>query len=292
MAEPGRGRSPPAVLQRRVDMKSTNRSTIGVIAAVALALVGGLLLWQSSGTEETEATQAPAEQVQVLVAARDIDRGTSAADMADNAFAFVRVAEVPADQVLPNALRSVEELADLGLGRNVAVAIIPAEAQVTTDSFIVPGTQQRGAIEAAANRFQVTLQLEPQRALGGGDNIVPGQVVAIVGSFDNGPDDEQSTVVVAEQVTITNVEQNALLSPEQLARDPLAPTLASTSPVTVTLEVDVEQLEELTFAMEFGRVWLADQGTEATVDDSEVRIMDGVVVAIPDDGDRTVNTGE
>ena len=45
--------------------------------------------------------------------------------------------------------------------------------------------------------------------------------------------------------------------------------------------------------MEFGRVWLADQGTEATVEDSEVRVMDGVVVAIPDeDGARTPNTGE
>ncbi len=273
-------------------MKNVNRSTIGVIAAVVLALVGGLLLWRSSGTAETEATQAPAEQVQVLVAARDIDRGTAASDMADNAFAYVRVAEVPADQVLPNALRTVEELADLGLGQNVAVAAIPTEAQVTTDSFIVPGTQTTTAIDAPDNLFQVTLQLEPQRALGGGANIVPGQTIAVVGSFDQGPDSAASTVVIAESVLITNVEQDALLTIEQQQRDPLSTSLSSNSPVKVTLAVDVEQLEEITFTQEFGRVWLADQGSEATVDDSEVRITDTVVVAIPDEGRAAVNTGE
>jgi pilus assembly protein CpaB len=265
-------------------MKSMNRSTIGVTAAVALALVGGLLLWQSSGTDETEAVQAPAEQVQVLVAVRDIDRGTSATDMAENAFAFVRVAEVPADTVLPNALRSVEELADLGLGRNVAVAIIPTEAQITTDSFIVPGSQQRTAIEVAANLFQVTVQLEPQRALGGGANIVPGQTVAVIGSFDPQDEEPGQTVVILDEVEVTNVEQNALLTPEQQARDPLAPALASSSPVIVTLGVEIEDLERLTYAIEFGRIWLADQGTEAVVEGSEVRDRDNVVVAIPEQG--------
>lgn len=260
------------------------RSTIGVIAAVALAMVGGLLLWQSSETEQSEAIQAPAEQVQVLVAARDIDRGTSASEMADNAFAFVRIAEIPADLVLPDALRSVEELADLGLGRNVAVSAIPAETQITASSFIVPGTQQRTAIEAAANLFQVTVQLEPQRALGGGDNIVPGQTVAVIGSFDSQGDEPGQTVVILDQVEVTNVEQTSLLSTEQLARDPLAPTLASTAPVVVTLGVEIDDLERLTYAIEFGRIWLADQGTDAVVDASRVRDRDNVVVAIPDRG--------
>jgi pilus assembly protein CpaB len=265
-------------------MKNMNRSTIGVIAAVVLAMVGGLLLWQSSGTDESEATQAPAEQVQVLVAARDIDRGTAAAEMAENAFAFVRVAEVPADQVLPNALRSVEDLAELGLGRNVAVGVIPLDAQITTDSFIVPGTQQRTAIEVAANLFQVTVQLEPQRALGGGANIVPGQTVAVIGSFDPQGEEPGQTVVILDEVEVTNVEQNALLTPEQQARDPLAPTLASSSPVVVTLGVEIEDLERLTYAIEFGRIWLADQGSEAVVEGSEIRDRDNVVVAIPEQG--------
>ena len=265
-------------------MKNINRSTIGVIAAVVLALLGGLLLWQSSGTDDSEATQAPAEAVQVLVAARDIDRGTSASEMAENAFAFVRVAEVPADQVLPTALRSVDELADLGLGRNVAVSAIPLDAQITTDSFIVPGTQQRSAIDVAANLFQVTVQLEPQRALGGGDNLVPGQTVAVIGSFDPQGEEPGQTVVILDEVEVTNVEQNALLTAEQQARDPLAPTLASSSPVIVTLGVEIEDLERLTYAIEFGRIWLADQGTEAVVEGSEVRDRENVVVAIPERG--------
>jgi len=274
-------------------MKKMHRSKIGVIAAIVLALVGGLLLWQSSGTEETEATQAPAEPVQVLVAARDIDRGTSAAEMAENAFAFVRVAEVPADQVLPGALRSVEDLADLGLGRNVAVTSIPVDAQFTAASFIVPGTQQRAAIEVAANLFQVTVQLEPQRALGGGDNIVPGQTVAVIGSFDPHGEEPGQTVVILDEVEVTNVQQNELLTLEQQARDPLAPTLASSSPVVVTLGVEIEDLERLAYAIEFGRIWLADQGSEAVIDGSEVRDRNSVVVAVPDQGRAgSVDSGE
>ena len=265
-------------------MKSKNRTMVGVIAAVVLALVGGLLLWQSSGTEETEATQAPAEPVQVLVAARDIDRGTSAADMAENAFAYVRVAEIPADQVLPGALRSVEDLAELGLGRNVTMTVTPVDGQLTADTFIVPGTQQRAAIEVAANLFQVTVQLEPQRALGGGDNIVPGQTVAVIGSFDPSGEEPGQTVVILDEVEVTNVQQNELLTPEQLARDPLAPTLASSSPVIVTLGVEIEDLERLTYAIEFGRIWLADQGTEAVLDGSQVRDRGNVVIAVPEQG--------
>ena len=56
-----------------------NRSMLGVIAAVLLALVGGLLLWQNSDDPESEAAvEEPVEETQVVVAKRDINAGESA----------------------------------------------------------------------------------------------------------------------------------------------------------------------------------------------------------------------
>ena len=76
-----------------------NRSMLGVIAAVQLALVGGLLLWQNSDSSESEAqVEEEVEQTEVLVAKRDIPAGESASSMSDNAFAFVEVALVDIDQ--------------------------------------------------------------------------------------------------------------------------------------------------------------------------------------------------
>ena len=82
-----------------------NRRMIGLAAAVLLAPVGGVLLWQSSDEGESGAAgQADVDTVQVLVAKRDIGAGESASRMADNAFAFVQLEAIPADMARPDAL--------------------------------------------------------------------------------------------------------------------------------------------------------------------------------------------
>ena len=145
-----------------------NRSMLGVIAAVLLALVGGLLLWQNSDDPESEAVEQPVEETQVVVAKRDINAGESASAISDNAFAFVELVSVPLDQVELGALTSVDDLADLAIGRNVLAATVPQGAQVSVDDFVVPGQQDLSALpDVDPNLFEVTVALESQRALGG-----------------------------------------------------------------------------------------------------------------------------
>jgi len=266
------------------------RNMLGVVAAVVLALVGGLLLLQSSGESSSEATEEPVETTQVLVAARDIDRGTSASDLSENAFAFVVIRSVPADQVQADALRSTNDLSELALGGNVLVRAIQDGVQLRLSDFIVPGQQATTAVEAPANLFEVTLVLDAQRALT--DKLRAGQEVAVVGSFDPQGEKPSETVVILESVFVVDAESDAQLSEEQLASDPLAPSLAFTGQVTVTLAVPVEDLERLTYAAEFGRIWLARQGDAATTAGSEVRDRDSVVVARADGLSLLTDDGE
>ncbi len=267
---------------------------LGVFAAVLLALVGGLLLWQNSDSEESEAqVEPPVEERQVLVAARDIEAGEAASTLSDNAYAFVRLDSIPVDQVNAGALTSVDDLKDLALGRNVTARRIPSGVALTLADFVVPGQQETSALpDVDENLFEITTALEPQRALGG--NLRAGMTVAVVGSFDAEGESPGETVVILESVQITNVQAERLFSEEQLSRDPLAPSLAPTSRLFVTFGVPVEDLERLTYGIEFGRIWIARQGPEASIDESEVRSREGVVISLAtgEGGTSTVSTGD
>lgn len=262
-------------------MKSNNRSMLGVFAAVLLALVGGLLLWQNSDSPESEAVEEPVPQQQVLIAKRDIPAGEAASTMADNDYAFVELASVPEDEVEVGALTSTDNLDDLAAVRNVTANQIVQGAQITVDDFVIPGQQETSALPGVEDDlFEITVAMEPQRAFGG--NLRAGNTVAILGSFEAEGDQPGQTVVILESVLVTNVQTEQLFSQEQLSRDPLAPSLAPTSRLFVTFGVPVEDLERLTYGIEFGRIWIAHQRPDATIDGSEVRDRDSVVRSLTD----------
>jgi pilus assembly protein CpaB len=262
-------------------MKSKNRSMLGVTAAVLLALVGGLLLWQNSDSSESGAVEEPVVEVQVLIARRDIPAGEPASTMADNAYAFVELVPIPEDQVEPGALESTDNLDELALARNVTSHLVTNGAQLTVEDFIVPGQQELSALpDIEDDLFEITVAMEPQRAFGG--NLRAGNTVAILGSFEAEGARPGQTVVILESVLITNVQSEQLFSQEQLSSDPLAPSLAPTSRLFVTFGIPVDDLERLTYGIEFGRIWIAHQRSEATIDGSKVRDRESVVRSLTD----------
>jgi pilus assembly protein CpaB len=267
-------------------MKSKNRSVLGIIAAVLLAMVGGLLLWQNSeDNPDSEAVEEPVVEEQVLVARRDIPAGESASTISENAFAYVDLASVPADSVEPGALTSTDNLEDLALARNVIITDIVQGSQITTNSFVVPGQQELSALpDVDPDLFEMTIAFEPERVLAG--NLRPGMIVALIGSFDNGPIVAgliQSTVTVAESVLVTNVQTEQLFSAAQLDNDPLAPSLAATSRLFVTFGVDIVDAERMAYTREFGKLWLLRQHEDAVIDGSELRIIENVPVPLDED---------
>jgi pilus assembly protein CpaB len=260
-------------------MKSANTRVLGIAAAAILALVGGALLWQNSGSSESEATEAPVELVDVLVASKDITRDTSAASLVANAYVFVETRQVRADQLQPGAVTTIDELTAVADAGNVTVRSVPAGTQLTASDFVVPGAQTVSALpNVDPGLFEFTFALDPQRVVGG--TVRVGQYVAVVGSFDPADGEPGQTVTVADHVLVTNVQTEQVLSEAQLSNDALAPSLAPTSRLFVTVGVQVDDLERLAYAVEFGRVWLARQGEQAVTDGSEIRQRDNVVVTL------------
>ncbi len=108
---------------------------------------------------------------------------------------------------------------------------------------------------------RVTLQLEPQRALGGLVN--PGDLVAVTASFDraagaNAAEGPQ-TGIILEKILVTSVQVD---TPAGKAKDPTPPK----GTLLITLAVPPADAPRLVYAAEYGKVWLA--GETATTPES------------------------
>jgi Flp pilus assembly protein CpaB len=124
-------------------------------------------------------------------------------------------------------------------------------------------------VPAEPDRFEVALVLDAVRA--GGGLVVPGSTVAVVASLDAATNWVPETAVIVSGLRITRVEESNPLPPEaepDESASPFEPGVARQGQVTLTLEVDVDQLERLVWSAEFARIRIALQGSEASVDGS------------------------
>jgi len=270
------------------------RRIIGLITAVALAAVGtGALVAYVRSAEDR--ALAGEELVGVLVVAERIEAGAAATSLEDR----VVVEEVPAKVRVDGAVLDLAELT----GLVAAVELLPGE-QLTADRFVEPSRLVNEGLGVPDGMLEVTLSLEPERALGG--RLVPGQHVAVVASFD--PFDISGTIVVdgvppdlplpegaaalteavdpddlptrtpntshiiLGPVLVTNVQidegfEAPLDDDDEDGDTPVAPT----GNLLVTLAIDAPSVERVVFAAEHGMVWLAHQPDGATLDGTRVQ---------------------
>lgn len=255
-----------------------NRRWIGVIASIALAIVGTFLLVNYVQGADERALEGE-ETVEVLVVSEPVEKGTAAEDLEG----LVQVELVPVKLQTPG---SVGDLADLE-GTFASVDLVPgeqvltsrfvsADILVTVDDFPVPGEM-----------LEVTLSLSPERALGGA--LRPGEQVAVVASFNAQSFTEEApadtvAVTVNEDGTVTEttatetvdvrvsapasthlIIHQALVTNVQVERLPVNSedettedvNLAPTGNLLVSLALDAEDVERTVFTAEFGNVWLA-----------------------------------
>jgi pilus assembly protein CpaB len=126
--------------------------------------------------------------------------------------------------------------ADTGAdGTMTTVAAVPGDAAAAT------------AAASAGDLVNLTMQLEPQRALGG--HVKAGDRVAVVASFA-GPD---RTSVLAQKVAVANLQADVV------AEDGENADLAPRGNLLVTLAVPPAEAARIVFALEYGRVWLAGE---------------------------------
>ena len=282
------------------------RRAIAIIAALALAGVGTLFLVRYIQGAEDRAL-AGEVVLEVLVVDQPIEAGTPAEELADR----VRVERVPAKVAAAGA---VDDLSSLE-GKVAAIALLPGEQLVAgrfADLAAYQDTLGGGPkVEVPADLLQVTVSLSPDRAIGG--QLRPGDLVAVFASFDpfalgtveptglgaeeipvlvpeEGTGEEQpsqarpqtpnSTKIILHRVLVTNLQAEEL--PRTLPEGEAvagSPDLAPTGNLLITLALLPVDAERLVFTAEHGFVWLALEGDEVDVSDTQVQTRVGIYEA-------------
>ncbi|HUF33040.1 MAG TPA: SAF domain-containing protein [Acidimicrobiales bacterium] len=263
-----------------------NRRIAGIAGAVVLAIIGTLVLVSYVQSARDQAL-SDEELVEVWVVRTSIAEGASAADIAGS----LERREVPARL---RAEGSVTEL-DAIEGLVTRTDLVPGE-QLLRSRFVTPVEARRGDVPEGL--LQVTVDLAPQRALGG--QIRPGDTVGVLMSFspfdlegtlldEQGGTETQTgktgntTHLALHQVLVTSVQigPNAAGVPAVAGEDDAVVNGASvavgrgvasapTESLLVTLALDAPSVERVVFAAEFGTIWLTAEGDDALEEGTRV----------------------
>lgn len=239
------------------------RRIVGIIAAIALAGAGTFVLIAYVGAAEDRAL-AGERTVDVYVAAKAIERGTPA----DEIEGLVDEERVPAK------VRADDAVTDLGdLGERVASSTISPGEQITAARFVeTSDLDEFGQVTVPDGLLQLTLSLDPERAVGG--LIKPGSDVAVVASFDSGSGNEEegdstsapdtnASHIIKHKALVTAIQTSTEVAEDNTDQAPGGKLL-------VTLALSGPEVEQVVYSAEFGSVWLAFQPDDAPEDDQVV----------------------
>jgi pilus assembly protein CpaB len=241
-------------------MQVMKKRLLGVLAAVVLAALGTLVLVAYVQGAENRAL-AGEQTVDVLVVAQAIERSTKAEEIGP----FVTTERVPLKVRAEGSVESLDELS----GQVAAVDLLPGE-QIVAARFQSPAKlAEESQVEVPDGLQEITIALEPQRAVGG--QIAPGDTVGIFASFS--PDVlPYNTKLILHKLLLTNIQMEQLPpSPSEEDAASSAPELAPTGNLLMTLAVDVTQAERIVFAAEHGTIWLSAEPESANEGGSQLR---------------------
>ncbi|ORL11323.1 pilus assembly protein CpaB [Prescottella equi] len=238
-----------------------------VAATLALILaVGGTLALVAYVRGADARALAGTRTVDVLVATQTIPRNTPAHALVG----MVAVKKLPEMAVLPDRVTSLDQLS----GRVALIDLLAGE-QLVSARFADPATahsQEQGGLPGGMQ--EVTVLLEPQRALGG--HLAPGDTVGVFMSFSP-PIKNYETHLRLQKVKVTRVQGAVTAGDEKVSEaDKLASSPAPTESLLVSLAVDVPMAERVLFAAEHGKIWLSNEPMSANESGATVINPEGV----------------
>jgi pilus assembly protein CpaB len=218
------------------------RRLLAALAALVLAATGAVVLLAYVRGADARAL-AGVQTVDVLVVDRQVAEGTPGEELAE----LVRTERLPAKAAVPGAVTDLGELA----GRVATVDLQPGE-QLLAARFAVPeDLGVPGTVPAPEGAAEVSLLLEPQRAVGG--RLAAGDTVGVHVSL---PDPK--THAVLHRVLVTQVQGAPAPAAEGEGTDTASSGGAAPSAsLMVTLGLRPEAVEAVVFGMEHGTVWLS-----------------------------------
>jgi pilus assembly protein CpaB len=232
-----------------------NRRVSGIIAAAVLAVIGTVTL-TTYVQSARDGAEASAGDVDVWVVDETIAKGTNGADIE----AHVTRTSVPRRLEADGALTDLDDVDDLV----VIETLLPGD-QLVSSRFGTPAQVRQAGIPAGFHA--VTIELEPQRALGG--QLRAGDKVDVVMSYDLTSEAARATgatkatgvtlrdVLVASVQINPNAEGVPNVEAQAQGDDNEAVEDAPTEALLVTLAVDDASVERLILGAEFGKIWLA-----------------------------------
>jgi pilus assembly protein CpaB len=222
------------------------RRLLAAFAALLLLVVGTAVLVAYVHGADSRAL-AGIRTVDVLVADELIPEGTKSDALA----ALVRTETVPAKTAVAGRVTDLDALA----GRVATVDVLPGE-QLLAARFARPEDRQApGIVDVPDGLQEVSVLLEPQRAVGG--RLAAGDTVGVVVS-QSLPDGTPATHAVLHDVLVTQV-QGAPAAPAPDATDgtETAAAGAPAASLMITFAVSAAQAEAVVFGIEHGTLWLS-----------------------------------
>ena len=222
------------------------RRLLAAIAALVLLVAGTLVLLAYVRGADARAL-AGTRTVEVLVADELIPEGTAGSELAG----LVRTEVLPAKAALQGRVTDLSSLADL-----VSTVDLQPGEQLLTSRFESPDERQApGTVEVPEGLQEVSVLLEPQRAVGG--RLAAGDTVGVVVSltFDDG---SAATHAVLHGVLVTQVQ--GAPAPVDSGEEPETASSGTPAPsasLMVTLAVSAAQAEAVVFGVEHGSLWLS-----------------------------------
>jgi pilus assembly protein CpaB len=227
---------------------------IGVIAALLLALVGGvLILSYAQGADQRAMAGMRTEDI--LVVSKAVPAGTDVAALAQD----LTVKKIPASAVADGALSVLTGVTN----QVTSVDLVPGE-QLLRSRLVSPSSAQTtGGVKVPRGMQEVTIPLTPEKALGG--LLKPGDTVGIFVSFSTPAPETHLTL---QKVLVTKVQGGA--SPPAASSTPAPSNGAAAASATVpsggmliTFALRAPDAEKVVYATQFGAVWLSDEPSTA-----------------------------
>lgn len=237
---------------------------IAAVLAVLLAIVGALLVAGHVSAADERALQG-LETQEVYMVDTEVPAETPVAELEKHL----------RKQSLPLTAVAEDSVSDLGEFENLvtAVPLKPGEQLLGSRLVTVQSLQEPGRVAVPKGLQEVTIQLGPDRVVGG--QLKAGDFVGLFASFDPGPGDKPATELVFHRVLVTSV-QGAPTAEAEATGDEAA---ADAPPVPegamlVTLAQDGADSEKTVFAAEFGTLWLSKMPDDAKWNDDGASMED------------------
>ena len=218
------------------------RRTVGIVAAIVLALLGtlGLAGYVQGAKDDAVAGE---KLVRVYVASDTIPAGTPVNKLTDK----IKAEKVPAKVRAKDAVTDLKHMK----GEVTANGLVAGE-QLVTSRFVAATTLGASTKGVPAGLFGATVSLDPEQALGG--QVRAGDHVAIVGITNNSGTTADTAAMIASNVLITSVQINGSNGDNPKRKEV---TAAPTGKFFVTFALSQADLEKVVASANSGRIWLA-----------------------------------